>query len=182
MTIIDGQISIFDLLNPARPRREALADDARVSLRARQQLNEFSPTLEQPVHCAMCGKQLHGHFDYSVNHTPLGWLGDQRMCTAMNLTRNHVAYAGANLVKGVAGEPTDQCCWDIHGLHGKAVRKPTVMQLADHLRWQIEHTRNTWGVRGTEFDSWLGQWLIGQRIFRYSLDPAEYPEEFEGEK
>jgi len=166
--ILDGQVSIFDLLDAGRPL-------------AKPKHPHMAPTPSFPIYCVMCGAEQKHYFDYSVNHTPMGWAAGQRMCTAMNLTRNHVSYAVNQIVKSLSGEMPDQCCWDNRGLHGKAVRKPTVMQLADHLRWQIDRTRQAWGNRAALFDAWIVATLIDYGVFRYSLDPEEYPEEFESE-
>lgn len=176
---IDGQLSIFDVLDttPAKPLR---TNNQRDRNPVNYSHKHFVPSPECPVYCVMCGKKQIHYFDYSNNHHPMGWLAGQRMCTAMNLTMNHVIFAAREIQKSLAGVPVFQCCWDKHGLHGKAVRKPSIMQLADHLRWQIDHTRNTWGVRADLFDEWLGAYLLDYGMLRYSLDPAEYPEEFEG--
>ncbi|MGQ3384503.1 hypothetical protein [Glutamicibacter sp. TV12E] len=172
--IIEGQTDALALLaemNRPSPRADAVR---RSSAAAR----EFVPTPENPVHCAMCGAKLASYFDSSVSHSPMGWMAGQRMCTAMNLTRNHVKYAVVQITKALAGEQPGQCCWDKRGLHGKAIRKPNVVQLADHLRWQIDHSRTAWGVRAGLFDEWVGAYLLDHGVLKYSLDPDEYPWEF----
>lgn len=175
---IEGQTDALALLaemNRPAPR----ADGVRRSSAAARQLNGLLPSLEYPTHCVMCGAEQTNYADVNINHCPMGWMAGQRMCTGMNLTRNHVVYAVGQIDKALAGEPAYQCCWDKHGLHGKAVRKPTVMQLADHLRWQLDHSRTTWGIRGGLFDEWVSAYLLDHGVLKYSLDPVEYPWEYE---
>lgn len=137
------------------------------------------PTREYPAHCVMCGAEQTNYSDVTINHCPMGWMTGQRICMGMNLTRNHVKYAVTQITKALAGEPPSQCCWDKYGLHGKAVKKPSVMQLADHLRWQLDHSRTAWGVRADLFDEWVAAYLLDHGVLKYSLDPDEYPWEFE---
>jgi len=174
MNAIAGQLDIFDLLES-----ESQSEAESSPIPVRRLTREFVPTPENPVLCAMCGAKQASYFDSSVSHSPMGWMAGQRMCTAMNLTRNHVKYAVVQITKALAGETPDQCCWDKSGLHCKAIRKPTVMQLADHLRWQIDHSRTAWGVRAGLFDEWVGAYLLDHGVLKYSLDPDEYPGEYE---
>lgn len=176
---IDGQTSIFDLLESETPKR---TNTLRPRNPATYSSLHFVPSPENPVHCVMCGKAQIHYYDYQVNHSPLGWYDGQRMCTAMNLTRNHVTSCALQIRALLDGGQPHQCCYGKGDLHGKSVRKPTVMQLADHLRERIEVARQTWGVRAELFDLWAANFLIEHGLFKYSLDPAEYPWEFEGEQ
>ena len=177
MTIMDGQTDALAMLaemNRPVPR----ADVVRRSLAAAQQLNAYAPTPEEPAHCTMCGRQLHGHFDISTNHSPWGWYEGQRLCSAMVLTRNHVGYYAGMIRERLDGLDA-QCCYSKADLHGKSVKNPTPVQASDHLRQCIERARTTWGVRADLFDAWLGGFLLDHGLLKWALDPSEYPWEYE---
>lgn len=143
-TGIPGQLDMFDLLDDddhPSPRRAASTPTVKQA--------RFVPSPENPVHCVCCGAEITAWFDYDVNHHPMGWHEGQRLCTAMNLTRNHVSYYALQVRGAVTGKFPEwwgedfstQCCYSKHDLHGKAVRKPTALQLGDHLRARIERAR-----------------------------------------
>lgn len=99
----------------------------------------------------------------------------------MHMARTHIKARVSLIRRALAGEDAFYCCMHADQLHGREIANPSALQHADHLRVEIDRAREVWGVRAFEFDTWLGPYLIEQRAFRYSLDPAEYPEEFEGE-
>lgn len=177
---MDGQTSIFDHLQEA-PTKASNHNTKRQRNQTSYSHLHFTPTREIPTHCVMCGKAQTNWADFSINHAPLGYLGEQRTCTAMNLTMNHVRYYAMRIRAITTGEypphwkPEDstQCCWDKTGLHGKAVRKPTALQMGDHLRERIDRARDAWGVRAELFDQWLGLFLVEQQVLKYALDPEE---------
>lgn len=188
--VMGGQFDLFDLLEkPACPslptvarrpeppehkkiRRDIMYFGTRLNVKA-----ELDPAY--PVYCVYCGAEqttwLHLNMNHGLMDVGRGWT-----CQAMALTSNHVtAYARA-IKAQLEGKQASQCCFGKGEVHGKAVRKPTIMQLADHLRERIEYARKTWGVHADQFDEWLGPYLLETGLLKYSLDPAEYPWEFEG--
>lgn len=191
---IEGQLDIFDMLEAPQPAkrlptaRRPPEPAGHKAIRDRIMLMGApttvpTPTLDPqyPVHCVYCGQEQTTWMHLSVNHG-LFDVGRGWTCTAMGLTSNHVT-AYARMIKAqLAGNQAGQCCYSSGDLHGKAVRKPTIMQLADHLRERIDNARKTWGIRATQFDEWLGPYLLDEGLLKYSLDPAEYPWEFEGER
>lgn len=97
----------------------------------------------------------------------------------MHMARSHIKARVSLIRRAVAGEDAFYCCMHGDRLHGGEINNPSAMQHADHLRVEIDRARKVWGVRANDFDAWLGPYLIEQQALRYSLDPAEYPEEFE---
>lgn len=186
---MDGQLSIFDVLEPAPPptvnvkqrepeppeHKQIRKDIMYLGIR-RNVKAELDP--DYPVHCVYCGAEQTTWMHLNVNHGLMD-VGRGWTCIAMALTSNHVTSYGRQIKSQLEGKQASQCCFDKGGLHGKAVRKPTVMQLADHFRERIGNARKTWGVHADQFDEWLGGFLLDEGLLKYSLDPAEYPWEFE---
>lgn len=169
--VLEGQLSALDLLIPASERPAANIWWSMTSDR---------PTPEIPWHCTACGYEITTWFGF-IAHDGVAPISGPRVCSPMHMARSHIKARVSLIRRAVAGEDAFYCCMHADQLHGGEIRDPSAMQHADHLRVEIDQARDTWGVRAHAFDEWLGPYLIEQRVFRYSLDPAEYPEEFEND-
>lgn len=190
--VIDGQLSIFDILGSVPPAQRKPAARRQLEPPGHKAIRDHimlmgapttvpTPALDPryPVHCVYCGEEQTTWMHLNINHG-LFDVGRGWTCTAMGLTSNHVTSYARQIKAQLAGQQAGQCCYSPGELHGKVVRKPTIMQLADHLRERIDNARKTWGIRAAQFDEWLGPYLVEHGLLKYSLDPAEYPWEFEG--
>lgn len=178
--VIDGQLSIFDVLEPARQEAPAPV----VIQRGRPRIPYLFPPLPgTDLYCIWCGREYAGgynSFDYNCNHGPMG-LDEStglRLCTTMNLTKNHVTYAMANLGNVIRNATADTsnaiptaCCWGKNDLHGRHVRKPTVEQWAEHMRRDFHTALQKWGRHRGTLRKWYSNELTEHGLAKYSQPP-----------
>lgn len=126
---------------------------------------EPAPVTQRPsrVPCEACGVPelspwLHPEFTKKFGHP---------VCINMQLTYNHIrfALAASHAVDGIT-----QCCYDKHGIHGKAVRKPTREQWLDHARAYIDAAKSRWALH---LPSLIG--AVGGLRVKYGVTPDEAP-------
>lgn len=180
MIVLEGQVSIFDLLEPEKPTAPAPAVGRMGGPRIPAL---FQPLEGSDLYCIWCGFAYAGgynSFDFSCNHGPMGL--DEgaglRLCTTMDLTKNHVTYAMANLANVIRNATADTsnaiptaCCWGKNDLHGRHVRKPTVEQWAEHMRRDFHTALQKWGRHRGALRKWYSDELTEHGLAKYSQPP-----------
>lgn len=180
MNVLEGQLTIFDLLEPEKPKAPAPV----IAQRGGPRMPDLFPPLEgSDLYCIWCGFAYTGgynSFDYRCNHGSMG-LDEStglRLCTTMNLKKNHVTYAMANLGNVIRNATADTsnaiptpCCWGKSDLHGRPVRKPTAEQWAEHMRRDFHSALESWGRHRTALRKWYSDELTEHGLAKYSQPP-----------
>lgn len=167
--VLEGQLNALDLLEP--PARKPAAN-------IWWSMTKDRPSPEIPWYCTACGHESTTWHQFITLHDSAFMSDGQRVCSPMHMSRSHIKSRVSLIHRALASKDSFYCCVNEKRLHGREIKNPTAMQHADHLRHEIDRAREVWGVRAADFDAWLGPYLVANRALRYSLDPAEYPEEF----
>lgn len=153
---IHGQLSIFDLLEPAPVKRPSYKSP--------------HASYELPNPCPACGEKSPSDHMADSNHCAMpadrAKFGHD-VCISMNLKLNHLHHAIAR-----AGRKWDEdtsCCWSKSDLHGKAVKKATREQWLDHARYEYEKCLKLWVLHLPSLEASLTEFLE-----RYGVTRAEF--------
>lgn len=169
--VIDGQLSIFDMLEPENSEVPA---PVVVHSSGPRIPDLFPPLTSTDLHCIWCGREYAGgfnSFDYNCNHGAIGIDYDDTgigMCVSMSLTKGHTANAIGNLFRALGGAEPSTCCWTKGDLHGKHIKNATAEQWADHVRDNAKRANSAWGVRWPAFRTWYMECLANDGLEQYA--------------
>lgn len=161
MIAIQGQLSIFDLLEPT-PKREAP--------------HNSGASYELPTPCPACGEESPSGFMVELNHCAMP--SDRQkfgheVCVSMSLKLNHLHHAIAR-----AGRKWDEdasCCWSKSDLHGKAVKKATREQWLDHARDEYKACLKLWALHMPSLEESLTEFLEAYGVTREEFSKGMEP-------